>query len=75
VSLAEGKTEIIYAKPRQEYAFGEITITTMLSESEGIDLNNASIVTRLDFLTSSFLITGDAEEQTEALLVQEYHIR
>lgn len=44
--------------------------TTQARAATHVDLNNASTITRVDFHGMSFMLTGDAEQPAEHLLVQ-----
>ena len=47
------------------YELGSATFTILAPNNSYSNLNNYSIVIRLDFANNSFLFTGDAEERTE----------
>ena len=55
----------ISAKPQAEYMLGEAKITILGPVGTPEDLNDASVVIRLDYGKSSFLFTGDAEAASE----------
>lgn len=51
----------------KEYSLGEATFTILApNSSEYSDLNNYSVVIKLEYGKTSFLLTGDAEEISEA---------
>lgn len=63
--------------PRQRVLVGDIVITVLGPfDSEAAraaaraSLNNASVITRVDFAGLSFLLTGDAEKRVEKMLVE-----
>jgi competence protein ComEC len=64
-------TEIVYGKPYDSYTVGEATFTIFAPDSNSVysDLNNYSIVLKLEFGENSFLFTGDAEEISETEMV------
>ncbi len=62
----EEGTNIIYLDSSAEFKIGEISITVL--DTFGVeydDLNDASMITRIDIPGTSLLITGDAEEAAE----------
>ena len=68
-TIAKAKKQganIIYLTCPEEFVIGEIKITVL--DNFGVlydDLNDASMITRIDVLGTSLLITGDAEEAAE----------
>lgn len=63
---AEG-CDVSLACPGQTYALGDGTLTILgPADTAAFDGNNASILVRFDFGNTSFLFTGDAEEEAEA---------
>ena len=57
---------ITYAKPQDKYDLGNGAVITIIAPIIDIsDLNEMSIVARLDFGESSFLFTGDMETESE----------
>ena len=63
---------IQYPQPGNIYQLGEMKLTVLFPDSLIADkmenINNASIVFRLDYYNYSFLFTGDAEIQAERIL-------
>ncbi len=63
---------IRYPQPGDIYQLGEMHITVLFPDSlianKMKNINNASIVFRLDYQDHSFLFTGDAEIQAERIL-------
>jgi len=54
------------------YALGEIVLTVLGPINPSDDLNNMSLAIKVSFKDTSFLFTGDADEEFEASLVS-YH--
>ena len=70
-SIAEGSHEVL-ARRGQVLEFGDEVFLTILFPDrnlEGIDPNDASIVMRLDYGETSFLLMGDAPSKIENYLV------
>lgn len=63
--------ELSYKVPKIEETFtlGEALITVLYTGNDTKDLNNTSIVLRLDFGNTSYLFTGDATDKTEEILL------
>lgn len=57
--------EITIPKPGEEFKLGKASITVLGPTKDTNDLNNMSIVLRLDYGKTSFLFTGDAEHPSE----------
>lgn len=55
----------ISAKPQAEYMLGDAKITILGPVGTPEDLNDASIVLRVDYGSNSFMFTGDAEAASE----------
>ena len=53
----------------ESFTLGEAIITVLYTGTDTTDLNNTSIVLRLDFGNTSYLFTGDATEKTENILL------
>lgn len=70
--LADKKTNVINPQPGDSYQLGQAQFTVLapLSMDYGSNLNNSSIVIRLDYGDTSFLFTGDAEIEEELDLVE-----
>lgn len=49
----------------ETFSLGDATITVIYTGTDTTDLNNTSIVLKLEFGTTSFLFTGDATSTTE----------
>ena len=58
-------------KPGEIYEFGELTLTILYPDSISSlnvrNINNASLIIRVDHGDNSFLFTGDAEEKAEMM--------
>ncbi len=65
--------ELIIASLNDEYKL-DTAVFTILGpiETDPSDLNNCSIVLRLDFGKTSFMFTGDAEEKSEELMLSHF---
>lgn len=70
--LADKKTNVINPQSGDSYQLGQAQFTVLapLSMDYGSNLNNSSIVIRLDYGDTSFLFTGDAEIEEELDLVE-----
>lgn len=67
------KKDMTYNVPKIEETFtlGESLITVLYTGTDTKDLNNTSIVLRLDFGDTSYIFTGDATEKTENILIKD----
>ena len=72
-SIKEEQCTVEYASPGNTYALGNALLTILgpVCAYED-DSNNASILLRFDFGSTSFLFTGDAEAAAEDAVLQEY---
>lgn len=69
---ASGAT-VIEPIPEESFTLGEMTVTILAPISEKYsDTNNYSVVMRLDFGETSFLMTGDAEAGSEKEMLEKY---
>ena len=69
---AEG-CDTILAESGNTYTFGECSLTVLGPlDTEGKDLNNVSVVCRVDYGKSSILFTGDMEKSYESELVERH---
>lgn len=57
--------ELVCPEPGSSYALGGATVTVLGPVEDYTDVNNTSIVLRVDYGSTSFLFTGDAEAQAE----------
>lgn len=69
-SLIKAESEVIAALPNQLYEFSDLLLTILAPVGQYTNLNNMSVVCRLDFGESSFLFTGDMEKEVEAELLR-----
>ncbi len=66
---------IIDATPGSTYSIGEMSFKILAPNGEGYsDVNNYSVVLRMDFGESSFLMTGDAETKSEIEMTEKYTV-
>ncbi len=66
-AIADKGLKITKAKPGSEYDLGGGAVLTILGPTAFYDdLNNSSVVCRLDYGATSFLFSGDIEKQAEA---------
>ena len=64
---------LIAAEPDAECALGEVKMKILAPNSDNYsDLNNYSVVVRVDFGATSFMLTGDAEEVSEREILSRY---
>ncbi len=64
-TIDRNNIDLITACPGQCYEVGDAKITILGPVSQYNDLNNSSVVLRLDHLKNSFLFMGDAENESE----------
>lgn len=71
LTLKDKKCAVYYAKPGTEYDLGGGAVLEILGPVGyyGDNLNNYSIVSKLTYGETSFLFTGDAEEEAELLVL------
>ena len=64
---------VIAAKPDAVYSVGEVKMKLLAPNSyEYKDLNNYSVVVRVDYGATSFMLTGDAEDVSEEEMLVRY---
>ena len=69
----DGDINVIAAEPDDEYSVGEVKMKILAPNSASYkDLNNYSVVVRVDFGATSFLLTGDAEDVSEEEMLARY---
>lgn len=69
---ASGAT-VITPEPELEFSLGSMTVTILAPISEKYsDTNNYSVVMRLDFGETSFMMVGDAEKDSELEMLGKY---
>lgn len=54
----------------EAFPFGEAEVTVLNSGADDEDINNSSIVLRVVFGSTSFLLTGDAERESEQKMIE-----
>lgn len=70
--IEESSANLIEGKAGESYTAGEISFRILAPLSEFTDMNDYSLVTRVEFGETSILVTGDAEKHSEDLIVAEY---
>lgn len=69
---ASGAT-VVLPVPEMEFTLGEMTVTILAPIStKYTDTNNYSVVMKLEFGETSFMMTGDAEEASELEILAKY---
>ena len=64
---------VIAAEPDAEYSVGEVKMKILAPNSADYsDLNNYSVVVRVDYGATSFMLTGDAEDVSEEEMLARY---
>ena len=73
-TIADKGLRITRAKTGMQYALGEGAVLTLLGpvEHDREELNDTSLVFRLDYGETTFLFTGDAEKESENSLLEVY---
>lgn len=72
-SKTANNTALMLPDPGAEYTLGAMTATVLAPLSEKYsDTNDYSVVMRLDFGDTSFMMTGDAENKSEKEMVAKY---
>ena len=70
---ADDTINAIAAVPDSEYSVGEVKFKLLAPNSDNYsDLNNYSVVVRVDFGATSFMFTGDAEDVSEEEMLDRY---
>lgn len=63
----------IAAEPGAEYSVGDVKMKILAPNSDNYsDLNNYSVAVRVDFGATSFMLTGDAEDVSEAEMLGKF---
>ncbi len=70
--IDESGANVIEAKAGDSYNAGEIKLTILSPISEFKDLNDYSVVTKVEFGDTAAIITGDVEHHSEKIMVEEY---
>ncbi len=72
-AIEKSGADLIDAVPGNTYSIGEMEFTILAPIGDSYtDTNDYSVVLRIDFGESSFLMTGDAEKKSEADMVKRY---
>lgn len=69
-AVKKSKAKVISAKPGYTFALGNGVCTVLAPVEQTDDLNNMSVVLRLDWGETSFLFTGDAETAEEKTILK-----
>lgn len=65
--------DTILAKPKNTYSFGDCSFTVLGPlDTKDKDLNNTSVVLKVEYGSTSMLFTGDMEKSYEKELMEEY---
>ncbi len=63
--------EITVPKPGEEFAFGGAVVDILACDPSAAETNHTSIVAKITYGETSFLFTGDAEEEVERMLLEQ----
>lgn len=70
---ADETINVIAAEPDAEYSVGEVKMKILAPNSGSYtDLNNYSVVVRVDYGATSFMLNGDAEDVSEEEMLERY---
>ena len=61
--------EVIFAEAGEKYRFGSMELEVFAPVEETVDYNNMSIVFRLTYGKNTFMFTGDAQTESEELIL------
>ncbi len=70
-AAGDAGAKVIAARPGETYAGRQAVLTILGPCRQNDDLNNMSVVARLDFGSTSFLFTGDAETPAESAMLEQ----
>ena len=74
LSAEENADEIIPAQAGTTYSVGDISLSVLGPISQNEDLNNMSVVVKIEYKESSFLITGDCSfDEEDELMENDYN--
>ena len=74
LSAEENADEIIPAQAGTTYSVGDIALSVLGPISQDEDLNNMSVVVKIEYKESSFLITGDCSfDEEDELMENDYN--
>ncbi len=68
-AVKQSKAQVISAKPGKAFTLGEAVCTVLSPSVQSENLNNMSVVLRVEMKEKSFLFTGDAETAVEKELM------
>lgn len=71
-SLDSKNVNAEYKKSGDTYSLGDLEFTVLSPSKKYNDTNNSSLVIRLDYYDTSFLFTGDTENEAEQDLINNY---
>lgn len=72
-NIEKSKAEMHYAKPNDTYTVGDLKLTILAPQKDGYsELNDYSVVVRVDYGATSALFTGDAEALSEEEMLKAY---
>ena len=74
-AIEESEINLIEAKVNNSYSVGDLSFTILSPNSEFTDLNDYSIVTRVEYGDTSAMITGDVENHSEKLMLESFDVR
>lgn len=69
-SVSEKGLTVSHPQPGNQYSLGDATFTVLAPSAITEDSNNNSIAIRIDYQDTSFLITGDAETDSEQDMIE-----
>ena len=70
--IEQSGANVIEAKAGNSYNAGEIKFTILAPVSDFTNLNDYSVVTKVEFGNTSAMITGDVEHHSEKLMIEEH---
>ena len=71
-SIEGSNANVIEAKAGEEYTLGEIEFTILSPLSSFTNLNDYSVVTRIEYGETAVIVTGDVENHSEGLICEKY---
>jgi len=71
-SIESSRVNLIEGKAGDSFSAGDISFRILAPLSEFTDMNDYSLVLRVEFGDTSIMVTGDAEKHSEDLIVEEY---
>lgn len=69
-SIQNSSAKVIAAKPGNEYSFGGAQFTVLAPFEQDENLNNMSVVIKLNYKGYSFMFSGDAEKEVESQILE-----